>query len=122
MPVDHVADGILEALDAPDCGTLHLVAADHAPKVRELATLAGDYFDRPGARARAARRVRRRGEGLEAYFPYFSVRSRFDAARARERGLEAPPLHAYFGRIMDYAVATRWGRRAAREPEPAPAA
>ena len=48
------------------------------------------------------------------YVPYFAVRSEFDDSRARE--LLAPeirpePLGQYYGRIIDYALATRWGKR-----------
>jgi long-chain acyl-CoA synthetase len=114
VPVDHVADGILAALEAPRTGTYGLVAGESVAKVGELAEMVGRYFDRPppalvndetyGGPSPAA-------EGLAVFFPYFSVQARFGDARARELGLQAPPLHDYFDRLMDYAVAARWGKR-----------
>ena len=39
----------------------------------------------------------------------------FDDARARSvlapAGIEAPPLRDYFGRLMEYAEAARWGKK-----------
>ncbi len=63
--------------------------------------------------------------------PYFDMRVVFDDSRAREvlepAGIRAPRLADYFGHLIDYAEAARWGKRtmsrqAARERmEPAPA-
>ena len=44
---------------------------------------------------------------MEVYFPYFSMRVRFDD---RKLG-PAPPVEGYFGRLIQFAQAARWGRR-----------
>jgi hypothetical protein len=43
----------------------------------------------------------------EVYFPYFDMRVRFAARRFPP----APPVEAYFDRLIEFAQATRWGRR-----------
>ena len=43
----------------------------------------------------------------EVYFPYFDVRVRFAARRFPP----APPVEGYFDRLIEFAQATRWGRR-----------
>ena len=67
----------------------------------------------------------------EVYVPYFDMKVVFDDSHAREllepAGIRAPRLADYFGALIDYAEATRWGKRpmsrqAARERmEPATA-
>ena len=108
VPVDHVADVIDAALDGA-APVLHAVAAEHAMTAAGLAGLAAAAFDRPPPRfVRAAKPT-----GLEVYHPYFFVRTRFAATRARALGLAPPPPADYFGTILEYARAVRWGRRAA---------
>ena len=54
--------------------------------------------------------MRRRNPGLrsmEAYFPYFSMRVRFDDRRLGP----GPPVEDYFGRLIDFAEEADWGRR-----------
>lgn len=114
VPVDYVADGILAALEAPEpLGTLALVAGEHAPRLVELTEAAARYFDRPPPALEGEP-----PEGLEAFLPYFTVRTRFDDANARALGLEAPRIEAYFERLMDFAVAARWGKRELARPAP----
>ena len=109
VPVDHVAEVVLAALDG-DGGTLHAVAGDDAVTARELAALAAATLRRPEPVLDPAAPV---AEALDVYFPYFGVRTRFDAARARALGLAPPPLEDYFARLVEYAERTRWGRRPA---------
>jgi long-chain acyl-CoA synthetase len=115
VPVDTVADALLELLTGPvRDGAFHVVAGDTAPTNTELATLAAEAFDAeppvfvgpgedPSAESRAG-----------ALVPYFSVRCTFDAARGRSIGAVPPPLAEYFPTLMDYARRARWGR----EPVP----
>jgi long-chain acyl-CoA synthetase len=115
VPVDTVADALLELLCGPVReGAFHVVAGDTAPTNTELATLAAEAFDAeppvfvalgedPSAETRAG-----------ALVPYFSVRCTFDAARGRSIGAIPPPLADYFPTLMDYARRARWGR----EPVP----
>ena len=67
---------------------------------------------------RAAPSTRRLLERSEVYFPYFAMRVRFDDARARAllepMGIAAPRLEDYYGRIIEFARAARWGKRPAR--------
>jgi thioester reductase-like protein len=118
VPVDYVADRTVElATDGPD-GTFHLVAGRNATTVGRLLELASQHLGRrppkvlpPPLYQRVLHPLlRRRYSGLrrmEVYFPYFSMRVRFD-----DRGLgPAPPVESYFGRLMSFAQAARWGRR-----------
>ena len=54
-------------------------------------------------------------ERSEIYFPYFAMRVRYDDARARAllepMGIAAPKLDDYYGRIIEFARAARWGKR-----------
>jgi long-chain acyl-CoA synthetase len=121
VPVDYVADGIIAALDAPETATYNLVAGESAGRVGELAELAGRYFDRPAPELIAPEDFDQNSpvlEQMEVYFPYFSVRARFDDSHARDQGLRAPALPTYFDRLMDFAVAARWGKREPPRAQP----
>jgi long-chain acyl-CoA synthetase len=106
VPVDHVADVIDAALEGP-APVLHAVAGDRAVAAAELAELAARAFDRPPPRFVRGTRA----PGLEVYHPYFFVETRFAAARVRALGLAPPAPADYLGVILEYARATRWGRR-----------
>ncbi|MEA2156164.1 MAG: hypothetical protein QOE11_2304 [Solirubrobacteraceae bacterium] len=111
VPVDTVADALLELLCGPvRDGAFHVVAGDSAPTNTELATLAAEAFDAdppvfvavgadPSAEMRAG-----------ALVPYFSVRTTFDAQRGRSIGAVPPPLADYFQTLMSYAREARWGK------------
>ena len=51
----------------------------------------------------------------DVFVPYFDMRVVFDDSRARgvlgPAGIEAPVLRDYFGKLMEYAEAARWGKR-----------
>ena len=139
VPVDYVADAIFELAErGHEHGeVLHLVAGDRATTVGRLAERAGRYFKRrppravpPGlyrlmihpllvatSRGRRRRALRR----AEALFPYFRMRVRFDDRRSRARlepaGIRPPPPESYLDRLLDFAVATRWGKRRVTRPE-----
>jgi long-chain acyl-CoA synthetase len=117
VPVDYVADRAYELVtDGPD-GTFHLVAGRNATTVGRLLQLASGHLRRPAPTVlppRLYRRVahpwlRRKYRGLrrlEVYFPYFSMRVRFD-----DRGLgPGPPVEGYFHRLMEFAQRAGWGR------------
>ena len=133
VPVDYVADAVHALAEAPEAAgqTFHVVAGSGASTVGEIVSLASTRFRRPPPRIvpprayhalvaplvtrRASRSARRLLASSEPYFPYFAMRLRFDDARARAvlepRGIRATPLRAYFDRLLDYALAARWGRR-----------
>lgn len=134
VPVDYVADGIFTISQTPpgaEPETYHLTAGARATSVDALVKLSTSYFDRPAPRLippSLYRRflrpvVMRRSDGAgrmalentESLFPYFSMRIRYDDSRARERlepaGVRMPPLEEYYGRVLDYAVRARWGKR-----------
>jgi thioester reductase-like protein len=52
------------------------------------------------------------------YVPYLSYQARFDTAHVRAalepRGIHPPAVREYFAHLIDYALATDWGRRPAR--------
>ena len=132
VPVDYVADAIVELTDRPaDEGTYHLVAGRRATSVGELIGLAAGHVDRsaplvlppapyrrllhPLLKRRAPARRRRALERLETFVPYFAMDVTYDDRRARgalaPSGIEAPPIGRYFGRLMDFAERSHWGRR-----------
>ena len=133
VPVDYVADGVFELSQQPLEGneTHHLVAGREATSAGRIAAMAGRYFDRrppmmlpprlyrllvhPLVKRLSGGRRRRALERTEMLFPYFSMRVRFDASRARSRlqpvGVRFEPLEQYFERLLDFAVGARWGRR-----------
>jgi thioester reductase-like protein len=133
VPVDYVADAIFELAQRPaERGEVHhLVAGRRATTVGRLTERAGRYFRRRPPRlvppplyrhllhpvlvALSRGRRRRALRRTEALFPYFSMRVRFDDRRSRERlepaGIRAPRPESYLDRLLDFAVAARWGKR-----------
>lgn len=132
VSVDYVADAIFALAQARpgDGATYHLTAGDEALTVGELIDLSAERFDRPApvsfppvlyrrlvhpllVRAVAGRR-RRMLRRSEVYFPYFAVDAEFDDSATRRAlagsGVRAAPLHAYFDRLVDFALRARWGR------------
>jgi thioester reductase-like protein len=133
VPVDYVADAVAALAVHPEAagGTFHVTAGERASSVGEIMSLTTDRLERSAPRVvppRAYRRLlhplvlrratpstRRLLERTEIYFPYFAMRLRYDDARARAllepMGIAAPRLDDYFGRIMEFARAARWGKR-----------
>jgi thioester reductase-like protein len=116
VPVDYVADGIIALLEDPaSSGTYNLVAGPRALTAGELVELHASLVDAPPVRLIEREMAGALPEGAEAYLPYFDVQGGFDNSRARtvlERaGVEEPDPTAYLGRLIDYAHATRWGKR-----------
>ncbi len=118
VPVDYVAGRAYElASEGPD-GTFHLVAGRNATTVGRLIELASEQLQQAPPTTLPPRLygrllhpwLRRRDSGvrrMEAYFPYFSMRVRFDDRRLGP----GPPVEGYFHRLIEYAQAARWGRR-----------
>ena len=139
VPVDYVADGIFELTErSGKRGEVHhLVAGRRAATVGLLVDRAARYFRKPpprllpplvyrlflhplllvASRGRRRRALRR----TEALFPYFRMRVRFDDRRARSRleplGIRVPRPESYFDRLLDFAVAARWGKRSLSRAE-----
>ena len=133
VPVDYVADAVAALARHPDAvgGTFHVTAGSQASSVGEIMSLTKERFEQPAPRLvppRAYRRLlhplvlrrvapstRRLLERNEVYFPYFAMRVRYDDARARAllepMGIAAPRLEDYYGRIIEFARAARWGKR-----------
>ena len=117
VPVDYVADRVHElATDGPD-GTFHLVAGRNATTVGRLLELSSDELERPKPVVLPPRLYRRwlhpllrrrnpRLRKMEIYFPYFSMRVRFDDRRLGP----GPRVERYFHRLVRYAERARWGR------------
>ena len=117
VPVDYVADRAYELVTEGPDGTFHLVAGRNATTVGRLLELASGHLRRPaptvlppGLYRRVAHpwlRHKYRGlRRLEVYFPYFSMRVRFD-----DRGLgPGPPVEGYFHRLVEFAQRAGWGR------------
>src|SRR5215210_8040498 len=132
VPVDYVADATYELSSRGPNGTFHLVAGRHATSVGRLIELASRHFRRkppstfppavyrrviyPLALRRLGGRARKALRKAEVFFPYFSMRVRYDDRRARERlepaGIRVTPVESYFQRLLDFAQAADWGRQA----------
>jgi len=110
--------------------TYHLAAGDGAATVGEMLDMGAAYFERRRPRAippwlyrravhpvllrRSTAARRQLLERSTVYFPYFAMRATYDTSRTAERlaesGIAPAPLGAYFDRLLDYAVAVRWGK------------
>jgi long-chain acyl-CoA synthetase len=111
VPVDHVADVVLTALLFEDAAeTMHAVASDGALRAADLASAAAGVLGRPVPVLDPDDSDLPPG-GLEIYAPYFTVRTRFDAARVRELGLSPRPLREYLPHLLAFAEEARWGKR-----------
>ncbi len=135
VPVDYVADAtfaLSQAREAEDA-TFHLTGGAHVSSVGELVELATQFFGRQAPRliepslyrsvmhpllVRAApdERARRALTRSEVFFPYFAMRVSYDDRRARVAlrgsGIRTTPLRTYFVRLVEFALAAQWGRRA----------
>jgi thioester reductase-like protein len=118
VPVDFVADGLVRLLDVADQGVFNLVAGRDAPFASEVVELACDRFDMPRPTV-----VPDGGpdddEHGAVYMPYFDMEVVFDDSRTRAAmpDLRAPRLAEFFGTLIDYAEATRWGKRSMTREE-----
>jgi long-chain acyl-CoA synthetase len=144
VPVDFVADGIvaLAARDDTNGATLHLVAGRSATTVpamiREIAAglersarLAPHTVPRTvgparwwianqGYRLVGGRRARQIAAKFAQYAPYTRVDGWFDDTRERQllaaAGVRLAPPSAFVPRIVDYALATDFGRVSVHPP------
>ncbi|MFN2617312.1 MAG: SDR family oxidoreductase [Thermoleophilaceae bacterium] len=132
VPVDYVADAIYELASAGGRGTYHVVAGPRATtSLGRIAELASRRFGRrpprtiprglyrrlihPLALRLTKGRKRRALEQSEVFFPYFSMKVRYDDRRARQRlepaGIRVSPIERYFDRLIDFAERAHWGKR-----------
>jgi long-chain acyl-CoA synthetase len=129
VPVDYVADALLELGERPGT-TFHLTAGDRTASLGDLVDLACDHLERPAPRllspsiyrrvmhpvlVRTGPEKRRRAlRRSEPFFPYFAMGTRYDDSHARAalgpKGIEPPALASYFDRLMGYALRAEWGR------------
>jgi thioester reductase-like protein len=118
VPVDYVADRVHELATHGPNGTFHLVAGRNATTVGRLLEMSSEELGRAEPAVlppRLYRRwvhpwLRRKYRGLrrmEAYFPYFAMKVRFDDRRLGP----GPRVEGYFHRLIRYAQSARWGRR-----------
>ncbi len=133
VPVDYVADAIVALASRPQGAgrTYSLAAGPQASTVDELIALSAEAFGRrravtvppalyertihPVLLRRSRGGTRRWLQQAPVFFPYFALRVRHDTTRARAAlaadGVAPPPLRDYFGRLVDFAEASQWGRR-----------
>jgi long-chain acyl-CoA synthetase len=134
VPVDYVADAIFALSQAPEAegGTYHLTAGAGATSVGELIELATARFGRPAPRlippglyrrvvhplllrSSSDERYRRALARSEFFFPYFAMSVTYDDRRSRVAlrgaGIKPTPLNRYFDRLVEFALASEWGRR-----------
>lgn len=131
VPVDYVADALFELSSRPVGGdeTYHLVAGGRAATVGRLIDLSSGYFGRraphsvppvlyerlvhPVAVRTSSGKRREALEKSEVYFPYFSMRVRYDDRHTRRRlrpGVRVTPIESYFDRLAQFAERSSWGR------------
>jgi len=134
VPVDYVADAIFALSQAREAegSTFHLTAGADTSTVGELVELTATFFARRAPRLiepalyrrfvhplllRAAgdERYRRALKRSEVFFPYFASRATYDDRRSRVAlcgtGIAPSPLHTYFERLVEFALASEWGRQ-----------
>jgi thioester reductase-like protein len=133
VSISYVADAIfaLSSLDDGAGETYALAAGPEASTIGELLALSAGAFGRRPPRTvpaalyrhtlhrillrRADARRRTTLAASEAFFPYFTMRQRFDVARASARleplGIRPAPLAAYFDRLVAFALEAEWGKR-----------
>ena len=120
VPVDYVADALACLLDSDAEGVFNLVSGREAPFANELVELACDRFDRPRPTVVESAGSSDDEHGA-VYLPYFDMEVVFDDSRARAllepAGIRPPRLADYFGRLIDYAEAVRWGKRSMKRDE-----
>jgi thioester reductase-like protein len=141
VPVDYVADAVFELCQQPvredRVETYHLVAGRRATTVGRLVELSARYFQRRPPRLLPptlyqrlihpllvrlrSGRPRQALRRSEVYFPYFSMRVRYDDRRARRRlepaGIRVTRVERYFNRLADFATRSRWGEAAPSRAE-----
>jgi len=121
VPVDYVADALVVLLDSNEEGVFNLVSGREAPFANELVELACDRFDRPRPAVVPQAESATDDDHGAVYLPYFDMEIVFDDSRARAllepAGIRPPRLHDYFGRLIDYAEAVRWGKRSMKRDE-----
>lgn len=134
VPVDYVASAVARlAFDEASRGeTVHLCAGPKgSAKLGALAQRAAEFFGVPGPRYVDPRlffatirpllmltlwgKKRRVLVDGQAYREYFSMRMEFDTANAERllgpTGIAAPHVLDYFERLLEYCVASEWGRK-----------
>ncbi|MBO0768328.1 MAG: SDR family oxidoreductase [Solirubrobacterales bacterium] len=124
VSVDYVAAAI-HALCEADAGlgqTFHLTEGRSASAIEEIAGAACGYFGQPFPEVLTPEEFAvatgigtvSASSGASSYFPYFSNATVFENARTRavlERlGIAPSPLRDYLERLLDFAVASRWGK------------
>ena len=134
VPIDYVCDAleIISADPAQRGRTFHLAAGpDRASTIGELLDLGVARFGvrppwlvppalffatvRPLLYAVTWGRRREILKKGRVYVPYFAFGASFGTSNARAvldpAGLRPPLVHEYFARLIDYAVASDWGKR-----------
>jgi thioester reductase-like protein len=119
VPVDYVTAGVLALLDDETAfGTYNLVAGELALSAGELVALHASLTGREPVRFVEAGADGDGGlpAGAETFAPYFDVRCRFSDTQAQallaDTGVEKPDPREYLGRLIAYAQASNWGKRA----------
>jgi thioester reductase-like protein len=133
VPVNYVCDAleILSAAPSERGKTFHLAAGpEYSSTIGELLDLGVKTFHvRPPLLVPPALFLRtlrpflhmvtwgKRREMLRkgrVYVPYFSFAAAFDTSQTRavleSRGLRPPPVQDYFQKLIDYAIASDWGK------------
>jgi thioester reductase-like protein len=140
VPVDFVCDAICHILlnmNNPVGKTYHLCAGEgKATTAGEIADSAVDYFNQttiqdpiprvtflPLKSYRAMRpflnhRQARTFQAISDYAPYLDIERSFDNSNTRsalqDTGIAPPPYSQYYEALLDYCLATEWGKQPIR--------
>jgi nucleoside-diphosphate-sugar epimerase len=111
VPVDYVADVIERVtFDPAAAGSFHAVAGEDASSVAQMVEDVCALMNRRPPQLQPLGALPD-DHPAGVFAPYFDVRTRFGCERARALAGPAPDPHAYLPRLLEYARATRWGRR-----------
>jgi thioester reductase-like protein len=135
VPIDYVAAALFELCSAGPNGTFHLVAGDRATTVGRLVQLTDERFRQqqprivrpvvyralyPLLRLIVHGRQRLALEHTQVFIPYLNIgvhfKDRVTRARLEPAGVRVLPVEDYFLRLLDFAVAARWGKQPLPHP------
>lgn len=114
VPVDQVVDVVCALLDDPGLtGVVQAVSGDLAPTIEQFAAAVYGHVGLPVPPFAPAS-----SSQIGAYAPYVDVWARFEFARAGALGVRGTPIEELMPRLLDYALASDWGREPRLRPSP----
>ena len=114
VAVDQVVDVVCGLLaDPSSSGVVQAVAGEMAPTIEEFASMAYAHAGLPMTRC-----VPAAADQIGVYAPYVDVQARFEFNRAGALGMDRLGIEDLMPRLLDHAVAAKWGRLPHTRPSP----